>query len=172
VVSIVFRAGYALTGAQEGREKWAPAHNLTVEEVMKKFPDEVGISRFGKAEEIADLMAYLVSPAAKWMTEASVRVDGGERYLGQAPHADSKAPALFWPCWFVVCRSSLLVRQLRHRHPLVPWSGTGSVWGRSEHQQSCPGLQDMGELHCEQNAFMVGAFSVKPREMAAEGLFL
>jgi hypothetical protein len=95
-----------------------------------------------------------------------------QRYLGQAPHADSKAPALFLPCWVVVCRSSLLVRQLRHRHPLVPWSGTGSVWGRSEHQQSCPGLQDMGELHCEQNAFMVGPSSVKPREMAAEGLFL
>ena len=45
---------------------------------MKKFPDEVGISRFGKPEEIADLMAYLVSPAAKWMTGASVRMDGGE----------------------------------------------------------------------------------------------
>jgi hypothetical protein len=72
--------------------------------------------------------------------------------------ADSKAPLLFLPCSFVVFRSSLLVRQLRHRHPLVPWSGTGSAWGRSEHQQSCPGLQDMGALHCEQNAFMVGAF--------------
>jgi len=45
---------------------------------MKKFPGDVGISRFGKAEEIADLMAYLVSPAAKWMTGASVRMDGGE----------------------------------------------------------------------------------------------
>jgi hypothetical protein len=73
-------------------------------------------------------------------------------------HADSKAPAFFLPGWFAVCRSSLLVRQLRHTHPLVPWSGTGSVWGRPEHQQSCPGLQDMGQLHCEQNAFMVGAF--------------
>jgi 3-oxoacyl-[acyl-carrier protein] reductase len=49
-----------------------------VEEAMKKFPDEVGISRFGKPEEIADLMAFLVSPAAKWMTGASVRMDGGE----------------------------------------------------------------------------------------------
>jgi hypothetical protein len=27
---------------------------------------------------IADLMSYLVSPAAKWMTGASVRMDGGE----------------------------------------------------------------------------------------------
>jgi 3-oxoacyl-[acyl-carrier protein] reductase len=49
-----------------------------VEEAMKKFPGEVGISRFGKVEEIADLKAYLISPAAKRMTGASVRMDGGE----------------------------------------------------------------------------------------------
>src|ERR1700679_2454244 len=59
-------------------KKGAPAHNLTVEEAMKKFPEEVGIARFGKPEEIADLMAYLVSPAAKWMTGSCVRMDGGE----------------------------------------------------------------------------------------------
>jgi 3-oxoacyl-[acyl-carrier protein] reductase len=50
-------------------EKWAPAHNLSVEEAIKKFPEQAGIARFGKPEEIADLMGYLVSPAAKWMTE-------------------------------------------------------------------------------------------------------
>jgi 3-oxoacyl-[acyl-carrier protein] reductase len=59
-------------------EKWAPAHNLTVEEAMEKFPEEAGIARFGKPKEIADLMAYIVSPAAKWMTGASLRMDGGE----------------------------------------------------------------------------------------------
>ena len=59
-------------------EKWAPTHNLTTEEAIKKFPEQAGISRFGKPEEIADLMSYLVSPAAKWMTGASVRMDGGE----------------------------------------------------------------------------------------------
>lgn len=59
-------------------EKWAPAHHLTVEEAMNKFPEEVGIARFGTPEEIADLMAFLVSSAAKWMTGASVRIDGGE----------------------------------------------------------------------------------------------
>jgi 3-oxoacyl-[acyl-carrier protein] reductase len=59
-------------------EKWAPAHNLTAEQAMEKFPEEAGISRYGKPEEIADLMGYLVSPAAKWMTGTSVRIDGGE----------------------------------------------------------------------------------------------
>jgi 3-oxoacyl-[acyl-carrier protein] reductase len=49
-----------------------------VEEAIKKFPEQAGIARFGKPEEIADLMSYLVSPAAKWMTGASVRMDGGE----------------------------------------------------------------------------------------------
>jgi 3-oxoacyl-[acyl-carrier protein] reductase len=59
-------------------QKWAPAHNMTVEEAMKKFPEEAGIGRFGKPEEIADMMAYFVSPAAKWMTGSCVRMDGGE----------------------------------------------------------------------------------------------
>jgi 3-oxoacyl-[acyl-carrier protein] reductase len=59
-------------------ESWAPAHNLTVEEANQKFPEQAGITRFGKPEEIGDLMSYLVSPAAKWMTGSSVRMDGGE----------------------------------------------------------------------------------------------
>ena len=59
-------------------DKWAPAHNMSVAEAMKKFPDEVGISRYGQPEEIAELIAFMVSPAAKWMTGTSVRMDGGE----------------------------------------------------------------------------------------------
>jgi 3-oxoacyl-[acyl-carrier protein] reductase len=59
-------------------ESWAPAHNLTIEEAIRKFPEQAGITRFGKPEEVADLMAYLVSPAAKWMTGSAVRMDGGE----------------------------------------------------------------------------------------------
>jgi 3-oxoacyl-[acyl-carrier protein] reductase len=71
--------GAVMTGRRQSFfEKWAPAHNLTVEEAIKNFPEQAGITRFGKPEEIADLMSYLVSPAAKWMTGASVRMDGGE----------------------------------------------------------------------------------------------
>lgn len=51
---------------------------MTVEEATKKFPEEAGISRYGKPEEIADLLAFMVSPAARWMTGASLRMDGGE----------------------------------------------------------------------------------------------
>src|ERR1700757_4660540 len=55
-------------------EKWAPAHGMTVEEATTKFPAEIGISRYGTAEEVADLMAFLVSPAAKWLTGTFVRI--------------------------------------------------------------------------------------------------
>ena len=71
--------GAVMTGRRQSFfEKWAPAHNLTVEEAIKKYPEESGVSRFGAPEEIADLLAFLVSPSAKWLTGASLRMDGGE----------------------------------------------------------------------------------------------
>jgi 3-oxoacyl-[acyl-carrier protein] reductase len=71
--------GAVMTGRRESFfKKWAPAHNMTFDEAVRNFPEEVGIARFGKPEEIAELMAFMVSPAAKWMTGASVRMDGGE----------------------------------------------------------------------------------------------
>jgi 3-oxoacyl-[acyl-carrier protein] reductase len=59
-------------------EKYAPAHNMSFEEAMAKFPAEAGIGRYGQPEEIADLIAFLVSPGARWMTGSAVRMDGGE----------------------------------------------------------------------------------------------
>jgi len=59
-------------------ERYAPAHNMTFDEAMEKFPEQAGISRYGQPEEIADLIAFLVSPQAKWMTGSAVRMDGGE----------------------------------------------------------------------------------------------
>ena len=71
--------GAVMTHRRESfMEKWAPNHGMTLEEAIKKFPEEAGISRYGKPEEIADLMAFLVSPAANWLTGASIRMDGGE----------------------------------------------------------------------------------------------
>jgi 3-oxoacyl-[acyl-carrier protein] reductase len=71
--------GAVMTGRRRSfLEKWAPAHNMTVEEATKRFPEEAGISRYGNPEEIAELLAFMVSPAAKWMTGSSVRMDGGE----------------------------------------------------------------------------------------------
>lgn len=58
--------------------RYAASHNLVLDEAMQRFAAEAGISRYGQPEEIADLIAFLVSPAARWMTGTAVRMDGGE----------------------------------------------------------------------------------------------
>jgi 3-oxoacyl-[acyl-carrier protein] reductase len=81
--------GPVMTGRRRSfMEKWAPAHGMTVEEATKTFPAEAGISRYGTPEEIAELMAFLVSPAAKWLTGTSVRIDGGELRRKLPLHCD------------------------------------------------------------------------------------
>ena len=57
--------------------KYAASHNLPLNDAMHCYAVEAGISRYGHPEEIADLIAFLVFPAARWMTGAAVRMDGG-----------------------------------------------------------------------------------------------
>ncbi len=71
--------GPVMTGRRQSYlEHWAPLHNMTVEEATARFPVEAGIARYGTPEEIAELMAFIVSPAAHWMTGSTLRMDGGE----------------------------------------------------------------------------------------------
>jgi 3-oxoacyl-[acyl-carrier protein] reductase len=59
-------------------EKWAAAHKVSIDEAKQTLLTQAGISRYGEPRDIADLMAFLVSPAARWMTGAQLRIDGGE----------------------------------------------------------------------------------------------
>jgi NAD(P)-dependent dehydrogenase (short-subunit alcohol dehydrogenase family) len=71
--------GPVMTGRRESYlAHWAPLHNMSVEEATAKFPQDAGIARYGRPEEIAELMAFLVSPGARWMTGSMLRMDGGE----------------------------------------------------------------------------------------------
>jgi len=71
--------GPVMTGRRRSYlEHWAPLHNMTVEQATANFPKEAGIARYGEPEEIAELMAFLVSPGARWMTGSTLRMDGGE----------------------------------------------------------------------------------------------
>ncbi|HTU54604.1 MAG TPA: SDR family oxidoreductase [Acetobacteraceae bacterium] len=71
--------GPVMTGRRRSYLRhWAPLHGMTVEEATASFPKEAGIARYGEPEEIAELMAFLVSPGAHWMTGSSLRMDGGE----------------------------------------------------------------------------------------------
>jgi NAD(P)-dependent dehydrogenase (short-subunit alcohol dehydrogenase family) len=71
--------GAVMTGRRRSYlQHWAPLHDMTVEEATAKFPREAGIARYGEPEEIAELMAFLVSPGARWLTGSQLRMDGGE----------------------------------------------------------------------------------------------
>jgi 3-oxoacyl-[acyl-carrier protein] reductase len=71
--------GPVMTGRRRSYlQHWAPLHNMTVEEATANFPKEAGIARYGEPDEIAELMAFLVSPGARWMTGSTLRMDGGE----------------------------------------------------------------------------------------------
>jgi 3-oxoacyl-[acyl-carrier protein] reductase len=71
--------GPVMTGRRRSYlQHWAPLHNMTVEQATASFPKEAGIARYGEPEEIAELMAFLVSPGARWMTGSALRMDGGE----------------------------------------------------------------------------------------------
>jgi 3-oxoacyl-[acyl-carrier protein] reductase len=59
-------------------EKAAAARKIGVEEAKQQFLRQAGIQRFGEPEEIAGLMAFAVSPAARWLTGTVLRMDGGE----------------------------------------------------------------------------------------------
>jgi 3-oxoacyl-[acyl-carrier protein] reductase len=59
-------------------EKWSLASNVTMPEAKEKFLKEAHIDRYGTPEEIGELIAFLVSPVAKWLTGTAIRMDGGE----------------------------------------------------------------------------------------------
>jgi 3-oxoacyl-[acyl-carrier protein] reductase len=59
-------------------EKGATRKGVNLDQAKQDFLKQAGISRFGEAEEIAELMAFAVSSAAKWMTGTVLRMDGGE----------------------------------------------------------------------------------------------
>jgi NAD(P)-dependent dehydrogenase (short-subunit alcohol dehydrogenase family) len=60
-------------------ENLAASSNSPVEETYKAVMDKVGVpmDRMGEPEEVADLVAFLVSPNAKYLTGANYSIDGG-----------------------------------------------------------------------------------------------
>lgn len=68
-----------MTGRRQAMiETWATTNKLGIEEAKARHLAQAGIARYGEPEEIADLIAFTVSPAARWMTGTVLRMDGGE----------------------------------------------------------------------------------------------
>ena len=59
-------------------KKWATDNNLPLEDARSKFLAEAHMERYGEPEDIAEMIAFMVSPGAKWLTGTAIRMDGGE----------------------------------------------------------------------------------------------
>lgn len=60
---------------------YADAHGLGIDEATEKFAVEMGITRYGEPDDIANAIAFLFVPESHWMTGTALRVDGGETKL-------------------------------------------------------------------------------------------
>jgi 3-oxoacyl-[acyl-carrier protein] reductase len=59
-------------------EKAAAEQNVSLDDMKTRFLKQVRVSRFGEPDDIAELLAFIVSPKAKYMTGTVLRMDGGE----------------------------------------------------------------------------------------------
>lgn len=59
-------------------QRYAEAEGIAIDEATERFAAEAGIARYGRPEDIAEAIAFLVSPGAQWISGSSLRIDGGE----------------------------------------------------------------------------------------------
>lgn len=59
-------------------ERFAQQRGLPIAEAIEVYAQGSGIASYGQPEDIAELVAFLLSPGARWMTGSTLRMDGGE----------------------------------------------------------------------------------------------
>jgi 3-oxoacyl-[acyl-carrier protein] reductase len=55
----------------------AESQKIPIEEVVKRMEKDIPMGRFGQPEELANLVVFLCSPAAAYITGQTILVDGG-----------------------------------------------------------------------------------------------
>ena len=58
--------------------RYAAAQAIAPQEAEAHYANAADIARLGQPEDIAHAVAFLVSPAARWLTGVALRIDGGE----------------------------------------------------------------------------------------------
>jgi 3-oxoacyl-[acyl-carrier protein] reductase len=59
-------------------KKWSAEKQLSIAEAKARFLEDTKIARYGEPEDIAEMIAFMVSPGAQWLTGTAIRMDGGE----------------------------------------------------------------------------------------------
>lgn len=62
---------------QQRAEKLAAERGVPFDQVIEEFAHEIPLGRFGTAEDVATMVAWLSSPRAAYVTGQTVNVDGG-----------------------------------------------------------------------------------------------